>query len=124
MCALVTGVQTCALPILVDLTLALSHCSFTTSTSAGNLSGHALKPSDMKAAATNNVTANPYQGPATAKRSERHARKVATTQSARPKATRCAELNCSQRQPTYYGASLASPESSSDRKSTRLNSSD
>src|SRR3546814_4568847 len=92
MCALVTGVQTCALPILVDLALALSHCSFTTSTSAGNLSGHALKPSDMKAAATNNVTANPYQGPATAKRSESHARKVATTQSARPKPTRCAEL--------------------------------
>src|SRR3546814_19450168 len=87
MCALVTGVQTCALPILVDLALALSHCSFTTSTSAGNLSGHALKPSDMKAAATNNVTANPYQGPATAKRSESNARTVATTQSAGPKPT-------------------------------------
>src|SRR3546814_16380585 len=92
MCALVTGVQTCALPILVDLTLALSHCSFTTSTSAGNLSGHALKPSDMKAAATNNVTANPYQGPATAKRSESHERKVAPPQSARPKPDRKSAL--------------------------------
>src|SRR3546814_10717982 len=67
----------------------------------------------MKAAATNNVTANPYQGPATAKRSESHARKVATTQSARPKPTRCAELNCENRPLISYGALPAAPASSS-----------
>src|SRR3546814_20253331 len=67
----------------------------------------------MKAAATNNVTANPYQGPATAKRSESHARKVATTQSARPKPTRCAELNCENRLLISYGALPAAPASSS-----------
>src|SRR3546814_13171886 len=66
----------------------------------------------MKAAATNNVTANPYQGPATAKRSESHARKVATTQSARPKPTRCAELNCENRPLISYGALPAAPASS------------
>src|SRR3546814_15122402 len=67
----------------------------------------------MKAAATNNVTANPYQGPATAKRSESHARKVATTQSARPKPKRCAELNCENRPLISYGALPAAPASSS-----------
>src|SRR3546814_12256144 len=102
MCALVTGVQTCALPILVDLALALSHCSFTTSTSAGNLSGHALKPSDMKDAATNHVTAHPYQGPATAKRSESNPRNVATTQSASTTLTRRAEIGSTSCRESVY----------------------
>src|SRR3546814_1047459 len=72
----------------------------------------------MKAAATNNVTANPYQGPATAKRSESHARKVATTQSARPKPTRCAELNCENRPLISYGALPAAPASSRSEEHT------